>query len=471
MGTRRMNKAVKTKSSRKDLTTGPIFSKMIIFTVPLILSGLLQLLYNAADLVVAGRYAGEIALAAVGAVGAYNALLVNLFMGLSVGAGVAASHYIGAGEPEKVKRVTHTAFVCALVCGIFVATVCLIISRPVLVLMDTPDTVIDLSVQYMHILAIGMPASLIYNMAASVLRADGETLRPMIFLSVSGLSNFLLNLVFVIVLRMGVAGVATATVISQYISCICIIVYMSVRRGCCRFSFRELRVYKAELKKIIAIGVPAGLQSSFFSISNMTIQSSINSFGDVAMSGNTAASNIEGFIYVAMNAFHHAALNFVGQNYGARDKKRVQKSFWCSIITVGVVGAVLCVIARIFSQPLLGIYLPDSPEALEFGAYRMTIICATYYICGIMDAANGGLRGIGASMLSMLTSLFGSCVFRVVWIFTVFEMLRTPFSLYISYPISWLVTGGVQILLFVVILNRKFRKDPLLSPETEKARA
>ena len=466
-----MNKSIKIKSNRKDFTSGAILPKLLMFTLPLILSSTLQLLYNAADLVIAGRYAGEIALAAVGAVGAYNGLLVNLFLGLSVGAGVAASHYIGAGESEKVGRVTHTAMVCALVCGVFVSIVCLIISRPVLELMDTPDTVIDLSVQYMHIIAIGMPASLVYNMSASILRADGETLRPMIFLSASGLSNLLLNLLFVIVFRMGVAGVATATVISQYVSCICIIVYMRIRPGCCRFSFRELRVYKAELKKIVAIGVPAGLQSSFFSISNMTIQSSVNSFGDVAMSGNTAASNIEGFIYVAMNAFHHAALNFIGQNYGARNKKRVMQSMICSILAVATVGGLLCIVAYTFRESLLGIYLPDSPEGLKFGAYRMTVICATYYFCGIMDVTSGGLRGIGASTSSMLTSLFGSCVFRVIWVFTVFELYRTQLSLYISYPISWIMTGGVQLVLFIIILNRKFKQDPLLASGNAKARA
>lgn len=453
-----MNKTLKIKSDRKDFTSGPILSKLLLFTIPLILSNTLQLLYNAADLVVAGRFAEDVALAAVGSVGAYNALLVNLFMGLSVGAGVAASHYIGAGEHDKVKRVTHTSFVCAIVCGVFVSGVCLLVSRPVLELMGTPDSVIDYSVRYMHILAIGMPASLVYNMAASILRADGETVKPMIFLSISGLCNLLLNLLLVIVFGMGVAGVAIATVISQYLSCIMTMIYTMVRPGCCRFSFKEVRVYKKELLKIIAIGVPAGIQSSLFSISNMTIQSSVNSFGPDSMSGNTAGGNIEGFIYTAMNSFYHASLNFVGQNYGARNNERVKKSALCSVGAVAVLGAILCAVCFVFKKPLLGIYLPDNQAAMEFGIERMNVICTTYFLCGIMEATTGALRGIGSSMVSLFTSMFGSCFFRVAWIFTIFKVYHTPFMLYISYPISWAVTGGVQFLLFFVILNRKFKK-------------
>lgn len=466
-----MNKTIKLKSDKKDFTSGPILSKMLVFTIPIILSSMLQLLYNAADLVVAGRFAEDVALAAVGSVGAYNALLVNLFMGLSVGAGVAASHYIGAGERDKVKRVLHTSLVCAIVCGIFICCICFLISRRVLELMGTPDEVIDYSVQYMHILAIGMPASLVYNMAASVLRADGETFRPMIFLSISGLSNLLLNLLFVVFFRLGVAGVAIATVISQYLSCVMIMIYIAIRPGCCRFSFKELRVHKKEFAKIVAIGIPAGIQSSLFSISNMTIQSSINSFGTAAMNGNTAGGNIEGFIYTAMNAFYHTSLNFVGQNYGARNKERVKKSVICATLAVATVGVIACAICFAFKRFLLGIYLPGDTEAIEFGVKRMSVICTTYFLCGIMEVSTGALRGIGSSMSSLFTSLFGSCVFRVVWIFTVFEMLRTPFSLYISYPISWTVTTGVQMLLFAIILNRKFKKDPLLASDAEKARA
>ncbi len=447
----------KTKSYEIDMCHGPLFGKILVFTLPLMLSGILQLLFNAADVVVVGRFAGNEAMAAVGSTGALTNLLVNIFIGLSVGVNVLVARYYGGNQEQEAQDTVHTAVVISVVGGILLAIAGIALARPLLQLMDTPEDVINHSVLYMRIYFAGMPVMLLYNFGSAILRAIGDTRRPLYFLSIAGVVNVLLNLLFVIQFHMGVAGVAVATVISQCISAALIVWCMMKSEGCIKLRLNKLRIHWQKLGKIAQIGLPAGVQGALFSLSNVLIQSSVNSFGSVAMAGNTAGQNVEGFVYTAMNSVHQTAVSFTSQNLGGKQYGRINKILIECILFVTAIGLILGNGAYLFGHQILGIYSSD-PEVIAYGLQRMSIICTTYCLCGIMDVMVGSIRGLGYAVMPMIVSLMGACVFRVVYIYTIFQWSRTLTTLYISYPISWLLTASVHVICFLIV-RRKIPKN------------
>ena len=442
----------------QDMLHGPLLGNMIAYTVPIILTSLLQLLFNAADLVVVGRFCGSLSVGAIGATGALTNLIVNLFIGMSVGAGVTVAHARGGREDEAVHRTVHTALPVALLGGVILTIVGVTYSEMLLRMMDTPENILPLSATYMRIYFGGITFMMVYNFCASILRAVGDTKSPLIFLTIAGVINVVLNVFFVTVLHMNVAGVALATTISQGFSAVAMVIVLMRRTDACKLEWRKMRFYKAQLLKIVRIGLPAGLQGSLFSISNVLIQSSVNSFGDVFMSGNAAAGNLEGFVYVGMNAFHQTAVNFVGQNVGAHQFKRVKKILSISLACSAVVGLFMGTAVRLFGPQLLSIYITDSQEAIGYGLIRLTYICQLYFLCGLMDVSTGALRGMGASLLPMLISVLGVCGFRVLWIATVFRTYHTPECLYLSYAVSWIITFLAQMIVFWVVYRQNVRR-------------
>ncbi len=447
-----------TKKYEIDMCSGPLLGKILLFYVPLMLSGVLQLLFNAADIAVAGRFAGNEALAAVGSTSSLTNLLVNLFIGLSVGANVLVSRFYGAGQTEELKSMVQTAIATSVIGGVLLVFVGFFVSRPALALMGTPEDVIAHSVVYMRIYFAGMPFMMAYNFGAAVLRAVGDTRRPLYYLLIAGVINVALNLLFVIAFSMGVAGVALATVVSQAISAFLVLRCLIRADSVYRLELKGLRIAKDKLLKMVQIGIPAGLQGALFSISNVLIQSSVNSFGSVAMAGNTAGSNLEGFVYTSMNAFYQSAISFCGQNYGAREYRRVGKALAICEFLVVAAGLILGNGAYLFSGTLLKLYSPD-PEVIAYGVLRMSYICTLYFLCGMMDVMVGALRGMGYSIMPMLVSLTGACLFRVVWIYTVFRQVHTLECLYISYPISWALTFAVHLVCFLVVYRRLLKKS------------
>ena len=444
------------KNYEIDMCNGPLLGKILLFTLPLIASGILQLLFNAADMVVAGRYAGSIALAAVGSTSSLINLLINIFMGLSVGANVAIAHYYGANRTEDLSDTLHTSITLSIVCGLILMAVGIVFANPLLTMMGTPKDVLPYSVTYMQIYFVGMPVMLLYNFGSAILRAVGDTRRPFVYLLSAGVINVLLNLLFVIKFSMGVKGVAWATNISQAISAFLILRCLMNSDGVIKLEFNKLKIHKDKALRIARVGLPAGLQGAVFSISNVLIQSSVNTFGSVAMAGNTATMNIEGFIYNSMNAFHQTALSFTGQNMGAKKWQRVKKILWLCMICVTVTGVSMGTVGIILGHQLLGIYTNDA-EAIAFGLRRMAVIFSTYFLCGTMDVVVGSLRGMGFSIMPMIVSLLGACGFRIVWILTVFANNPTPEILFYSYPISWAITTLVHILCYNFVAKPKFK--------------
>ena len=441
------------KSYEINMCEGPILGKVLIFSIPLMLSGILQLLFNAADVIVVGRFAGSQSLAAVGSTSALINLLINVFMGFSVGVNVLVARYYGGRKERDVSETVHTAVTLSLVCGLILVAVGLALTRPLLELMGTPDDVIDKAVLYMQIYFIGMPANMLYNFGSAILRAVGDTKRPLYYLSAAGVVNVILNLISVIIFHMDVAGVALATIISQAISAICVLRCLMRHESCLKIRLGELKIHKEKLMGIVKVGLPAGMQGAIFSISNVLIQSSVNSFGSIAMAGNTAAQNIEGFIYNAMVAVYQANLSFTSQNYGAGKFSRINRIMFICIGVVSVVGFSIGVLAYGAGTNLLSIYSSD-PEVIAYGMTRLQIIGLTYFTCGIMDTMVGSIRGIGYSVLPMLVSLTGACLFRIIWIFTIFQWSHTLLTLYISYPASWVLTATAHIVCFFLIRKK-----------------
>lgn len=450
-----------TKEKNNDLTSGPLTIKIIKFIIPLMLTGILQLLYNAADSIVVGHYDGSSALAAVSSVGALINLLVNAFMGLSVGAAVVVAQDYGAKDYEGVSKTVHTSYLISIIGGIVVGAIGLIFSRQFLIWMESPDDVLPLSTEYLMIYFAGTPANMAYNFGASILRSVGDTKRPLYFLTISGLVNVILNLVLVIVFHMGVAGVAYATIISQILSAVMVIVYMMKSKDCVRFVPKKMRIHGDKLKKMLYIGLPAGFQGTVFSLSNVVIQSAVNSFGSLVMAGNGAASSLEGFTYTAMNSVYQASLTFVGQNVGAKKYDRINKVQGVCLVLVTIIGLVFGVTTYCLGEPLLSIYLPNDPEAIPYGIIRMSYIALPYFLCGMMEVMVGGQRGMGMSFIPMINALLGSCVLRIVWISTVFAADPTLFTLYISYPISWIVTTLAHTVFYFVKLHSLKKKARL----------
>ncbi|MBR2454883.1 MAG: MATE family efflux transporter [Clostridia bacterium] len=439
------------------MTRGPLFHNIISYTIPIMLTGFLQLLFNAADLIIVGQFCGSISVAAVGATGAITNLIVNLFIGLSVGTGVAVAQALGAENNQKVHRAIHTAIPTALVGGVILTIVGVLFSETFLKWMDTPANVLPLSALYMKIYFAGIIFMMIYNFCASILRASGDTKSPLIFLTIAGVINVALNVIFVTVFHLNVAGVALATTISQAVSAILVVIALVKRNDACKLQFSKLRFYKDELLQIIKIGLPAGIQGSLFSISNVVIQSSINSFGEIVMSGNAAALNIEGFMFVCLNAFHQTTLNFTGQNIGANQYKRAKKVFLLCMSSVFVIGLVVSIGVYLAGPHLLKIYLPDSVEAINYGMVRLRCLCLAYCLLGMMDVSGGGLRGMGISFAPMIISVLGVCGIRIGWIYTIFQIpqFHTPEYLYMSYAISWGVTFAAQTIAYFITYNKK----------------
>lgn len=438
-----------------DMCNGPILKKMLLFALPLMLSSILQLLFNAADIVVVGRFAGDDSLAAVGSTSSLINLLTNLFIGLSVGANVLVAKYFGAKKEAELRETVHTAMTLSLIGGVVLTIIGVVGAPIILTWMQSPPEVFSLAVIYLRVYFVGMTATMVYNFGSSILRAIGDTKRPLYYLSVAGVVNVVLNLFFVIVFHWGVFGVGIATVISQVISAALVLRCLLREQGGIRLDLKKLGINRGKLLQIMQIGLPAGFQGMLFSLSNVVIQSSVNSFGATIVAGNSAASNIEGFVYVGMNAFYQAAISFMGQNVGAGKYNRVNKILLSAETCVIVIGSVLGMLVMIFAEPLLGLYT-DSPEVVQAGTVRLGIICTTYFLCGIMDVMVGALRGLGYSIAPMIVSLLGACVFRLLWIATVFQMDRfhTIETVYISYPISWTLTFLAHVVTFVIVRNR-----------------
>ena len=448
-------------AKRIDIVNGPMIPNIIRFSLPLIATGMLQLLYNAADNIVVGQFDGQTALAAVGSTGSLINLIVNICMGLAVGSSVAVAQDYGAGNKEGVHQTIHTSVLVSIIGGLIVALVGFFFSGTFLRWMGSPENVLPLSTLYLKIYFLGTPASMLYNFCASMLRAVGDTKRPLYFLTISGLINVVLNLLFVIVFHMGVAGVALATIISQYVSMIMVLLYMYKLDDCCHLDFRKLKIYRNKMMKIIQVGIPAGLQGSVFSISNVVIQSSINSFGSVVMSGNTAAGQLEGFVYTAMNALYQAALTFTGQNVGAGKIHKLHRVMLSCAAIVVVIGLVMGFGIFAAGRPLLEIYLPitenpateeamqtnmENLKAIDYGITRLIYVMLPYFLCGMMEVMVGCQRGMGMSVTPMITSMLGACGIRIFWIYTFFTWYRSLPMLYISYPISWFITTAVHTL-------------------------
>ncbi len=445
-----------------DMINDRLGPSIIRYTIPIILTSLLQLLFNAADLVIVGRFCGSICVAAVSATGAITNLIVNLFIGLSVGASVAVAHSLGGKDDEEAHRTVHTAFATALVGGAILTVVGVVFSEKLLILMKTPENVLPLSSIYMRIYFGGMIFSMVYNFCASILRAAGDSKSPLYFLTLAGVINVLLNVVFVTVFHMNVDGVALATTISQGISAVLVTIALMKRTDACRLMLKKIRFYKKQLLKIIRIGLPAGIQGSMFSISNVIIQSSINSFNSEAiLSGNGAASNLEGFIFVIMNSFHQSAVNYTGQNAGAHQFNRIKKIYGTCLGYVTIASLVSSLTFWLFGRQLLSVYITDSQEAIEYGMIRMTYIMLPYFICGLMDVSTGALRGLGSSFVPMVITVLGVCGIRILWIYTIFQIpqYHTPECLYISYVISWTITFIAQTIAYLLVYKKKANAD------------
>lgn len=443
-----------------DMCSGAVLPKVLKLTLPLLLSSVLQLLFNAADIIVVGNFASENSLAAVGSTASLVNLMTNLFLGLSTSTNVLTAMYMGAGEPEKVNRIIHTSILLSIISGAIMTLVSVAFADKFLMLMKAPEATLSLSTLYLRIYFAGMIAMLIYNFGSSILRAMGDTRRPLYYLSFAGVINVLLNLVFVIVLKMDVAGVALATVISQCISAALILRCLMRETGAFHFSFRKLALDSHLAGRILQIGIPAGFQGVVFSISNVIIQSSINDFGEIVMAGNAAAASIEGFIWVSMNAFSQSALTFTSKNIGAGKFSRLNRITFITCACAAITGLVLGNLAYLLGTPLLHIY-DTRPDVVAAGLIRMRLVCCFYCTCGLMDCIVGNIRGMGYAVTPTIVSLLGACGLRILWIFTIFRMpeYHTQFMLFVSYPLSWVITFLVHLVCYFFMRRRFPKKD------------
>ena len=438
------------------MCNGTIMDKLISFALPLMLSGILQLMFNAVDIIVVGHFTGKEALAAVGSTTALINVFTNLFIGISLGANVLAARFFASGKEKEMSETVHTAILLALISGILMAAIGLVSARAALTLMGTPDNIINQSTLYMRIYFIGMPFFMLYNYGAAILRAVGDTKRPLLFLMLSGGVNALLDLLLVIAFRMGVAGVAIATITSQMISCVLVLICLFRTDSCYQFRFSKLRINKNYLLQIFQVGIPAGIQSTVINFSNALLQSSVNSFGDTAMAGYTAANNILGFLYMSVNSVTQACMSFTSQNYGVGKYKRMDRVLMdCLILTVGV-SLVLGCGAWFFGEQVLGIYTQDA-QVIQSGMEILSITTVTYFLCGIMDLFPGALRGMGHSTVPMILSVIGTVGTRIVWIFGYFPHHRSLHFLFISYPGSWIITIVMQVICFYFVRKKVHR--------------
>ena len=450
-----MPEKTKVKAYTVDMTEGPVLTKILMFSIPLMFSSVLQILFNATDIVVVGKFVGDTALAAVGSNSALINLVTNLFIGLSIGANVIVARYFGGKQDENTSIAVHTSIALGFISGIILTLIGIIGAPFFLRIMLTPEDVLPQAVLYLRILFAGITSMMLYNFGSAVLRAVGDTKRPLYFLLLAGIINVILNLFFVIVLKMSVAGVALATILSQALSCVLVLWCLTKEDSAIKLNFRKIRINKIKFIQILKIGLPAGFQGVVFALSNTVIQSSVNSFGSVVMAGSAAAQNIEGIVYFAMNSFYQASITFTSQCYGAKKFARINRVLAMSLLCV-VAAGLICGHGLLFSgYRILGIFSSNS-QVIVAGMNRLSVILSTYFLCGIMDVLVGALRGIGYSVLPMVVSLVGSCLLRLLWLATVFQMERfhTTTTVYLSYPISWAITLSVHAVCFAV-LRRK----------------
>lgn len=433
-----------------DMVNGTIMPKLITFAIPLMLSGILQLLFNAVDIIVVGRFSGSQSLAAVGSTSSLINMLTNLFIGISLGANVLAARFYAAGKHKEMSETVHTSILTALISGVLMIFVGIFFSRPALELMDTPSDVIELATLYMRIYFVGMPFFMLYNYGAAILRAVGDTKRPLIFLVVSGVTNACLNLLLVIVFKMDVAGVAIATVISQMISCVLVLTCLYKTDAVYQFRFKKLRIKWEYLGQIFRIGIPAGIQSTLISFSNVLLQSSVNSFGSIAMAGYTAANNVLSFLYMGANSITQACMSFTSQNYGARKPKRMDKVLIDGLILQVVICLTLGVLAYVFGNQVSNIYT-DDPNVIKCSVEILALTTVPYFLCGFMDTFPGVLRGMGRSTVPMILCLLGTVGVRILWIYCFFPHNRTLGYLFVSYPVSWIATIVMQLIYYIFI--------------------
>lgn len=443
------------KSHQIDMTQGAIFPKLLEFSVPLIFSSILQLLFNAADIVVVGRFAGDNSLAAVGSTGSLINLLVNLFMGLSIGTNVLAANYFGQKNKNKLQETVHTSMLISVISGIILTIIGVIFTTPILESMQTPEEVLKLASIYLRIYFYGITSSMIYNFGSALLRAQGDTKRPLLILLLSGIVNIILNLIFVINLKLDVAGVAYATVISQTISAIIVVIILLKEDNDFKLNLKKLSINPHIFVKLVKIGVPAGFQGIMFSFSNIIIQSAVNSFGPILIAGNSAAISLEGFVYTSMNGFSQGALTFTSQNLGAGKKDRIKKVVIISQFSIIVIGLVLGWLGILFDNQLLSIY-SKSPDVINAGKIRVFVIFSTYFLCGIMDAMANSIRGCGHSLLPAIVTIFCVCFFRIFYLATFFRIpqFHSPFYIFISYPVSWFIAWIIHLICFIVIFKK-----------------
>jgi len=445
------------KNNKIDMTSGPLVSKMLVFVLPLIATSILQLLFNAADTIVVGRFVGPNALAAVGATSSLVNFFLNLIIGISVGANVVIAQLIGAGKKKEANLAEHCFVFVALVGGLTLGAISWCLAPQILNLMGTPSDIIDMSKLYLRIYFIGVPFQSIYNTIAAMLRAQGDTRGPLIFLIIAGIINVVLNVFFIVCLHLDVAGVALATIISQGVSVILILRCLIMEDGFLKFSFDKMHFEKDSFIRMLKIGLPAGVQGMLFSFSNILIQSTVNSFGSVIVAGNSVAMSIEGFVYVTMNAFQQVSQTFVGQNMGALKIDRVKESKTKALLLVTVVGIITGLLTSLFAKQLCGIYATDA-DVIKAGCVRVYYICTAYFLCGVMDTIVGALRGIGYSVIPMITSLLGACGFRILWIIFVFPLKPIVETVYISYPVTWTLTFIGHMIFWSIISKKVFAK-------------
>ena len=443
-----------TPTSAPRMTEGPFFKKIVLFAIPVTLTGLLQIVYNTADTAVVGQFAGTAALAAVGSTGSMISLIVNLFTGLSMGAGVLTARMLGAQDREGTRRAVHTAVGLSVVSGLLVCILGVSFSPTLLRWMQAPPDTIGLSTLYVRIYFLGAPGSMAFNFSAAVIRATGDTGRPLKYLAASGAVNVLLNLFTIIVLHWGVAGVAVATITSQYLTAVLAVRRLTRAEGDVRLTLRDVRFHAGELRQILRIGVPAGLQNALFSVSNVIIQSNVNSFGSDAMAGISAGSNFDAYIYTATNGFTQAGMTFISQNVGARKQENVRKIWQITLFSAAVAALALETLGFLLRRQIVGIFTSD-PAVAAVGAGRMQLIMPFYVFCSLLDVTGGAVRGLGRSFQIMLVSLFGACGIRLIWVFFFLPMHRTLSFLYLSYPISWGVTFAVAVGLFLWLSSGK----------------
>ncbi len=457
------------KKHEVDMCNGPLFKKMFFFILPVIASGLLQVLYNAADIVVVGRYAenGDVAVGAVGATTGIINLILNLFVGLGVGVNVVVGQHIGAGKKKDVSGIINTSAIIGLVGGIIMAIVGSVLSESLLYLTKVPQDILPYATRYLKIYFIGTPAIILYNFFSAALRAYGDTKRPLIFLTISGLTNVVLNVIFVTVFGLAIEGVAISTVISQYLSLILVSVVLVKSKDYCKLDLKNIKFLKEKASKIIRVGLPSGLYSSMFTIANIIIQSAVNSYNvNEIVSGCSASANLENFIYIAMNSVSVGTIAFVSQNYGARKYKRLNRVSNISAMMAIAAWGVCAVVMIPFCKELLSVYLPTSPEAVNYAAVRFLTIVPTYFLLALIDVYTSSLRGMGYSVSTMVISLFFTCIFRIIWIFTVFEYAKEVMPidesmnvLYSVYTISWLLTLIIMFTTFKVVLRKKIKRQ------------